>query len=520
MRVRRALVCAPLMPEFDRESGSKRIYDTIGFLRDAGWAVSFIAESAVGGERHERLLRQQGVATYRGFGGRTEQLIQAAGFDLAIFAFWYLAESHLPTIRELSPGTRIVVDTIDLHFLRNARRLSRASRRPGSGLDEKFGDEMTREVNTYAAADGVLAVSEKEAALINDLVGDASLALVAPDGEDLGRSPVPFEERTGILFLGNFRHPPNVEAVEYFCREIVPLIPEQVCDQHPVYIVGNGLNDTILRYGEGLRNVRMVGWVPSVVPYLERSRITVIPLRHGAGTKRKLVQALMAGTPTVSTTVGIEGLGLNDGEHLVVADSPDAFARSIEQLVRDRRLWDRLATQGRSHIEREHSREAARQRLSRAVEIVLAKAPKEIAESRVEPAARGRLTATQYRRLGKRIQEVVERTVPLEGTVIVVSRGDEQLVNFEGRKGWHFPQNGDGVYAGFYPADSATAIAHLEALRAKGGEYLLLPSTAFWWLEHYRGLKEHLERRYRVAFQEEGACILYNLGESPGSGRR
>src|SRR5437868_1969989 len=92
---KRALVCAPLVPEFDKESGSKRVFDTIGYLQEAGWSVSFVAENGTGGERYERLLNRRGVATYRGFGDRTEHLLAGGRFDLAIFAFWYLAERHM-----------------------------------------------------------------------------------------------------------------------------------------------------------------------------------------------------------------------------------------------------------------------------------------------------------------------------------------------------------------------------------------------------------------------------------------
>jgi hypothetical protein len=79
----------------------------------------------------------------------------------------------------------------------------------------------------------------------------------------------------------------------------------------------------------------------------------------------------------------------------------------------------------------------------------------------------------------------------------------------EGRKGWHFPQTADGEYAG-NPADSAEAIAQLEKLRAKGGQFLLFPEPYFWWLEHYKEFKEHLDRRYRRLLSN-GHCIIYQL---------
>src|SRR5262245_11348312 len=98
MSGKRALICAPLMPEFDRESGSRRIFDCIEFLRAAGWSVSFAARQAPDGQRYVRMLQQSGVATYVGFDTRLEELIASGRFDLAILAFWNIAEEQLPPI--------------------------------------------------------------------------------------------------------------------------------------------------------------------------------------------------------------------------------------------------------------------------------------------------------------------------------------------------------------------------------------------------------------------------------------
>jgi GT2 family glycosyltransferase len=109
-----------------------------------------------------------------------------------------------------------------------------------------------------------------------------------------------------------------------------------------------------------------------------------------------------------------------------------------------------------------------------------------------------------YRRLVGRLRRIVRETVPAGATVMVVSRGDDELVDLGDRAAWHFPQAEHGGYRGAHPRDSAEAIAHLESLRARGGEYLVLPSTAFWWLDHYAGFARHLEERCRpVARQDD-----------------
>jgi glycosyltransferase involved in cell wall biosynthesis len=118
-----------------------------------------------------------------------------------------------------------------------------------------------------------------------------------------------------------------------------------------------------------------------------------------------------------------------------------------------------------------------------------------------------------YQQLVRRIREVVRTALPAEATVIVVSKGDNELLELDGKRAWHFPQNEEGVYAGYHPADSAEAIAHLEELRAKGGGFLLFPGTTFWWLEQYEEFGQHLEDHYRRVWDDE-ICVIYKLSES------
>ncbi len=519
MSTKRALVCAPRMPEYDRERGSQRVFEVIEFLLEAGWDVSFVAKSAVGAERYVRLLQQRGVATYAGFSPQTDRLIAQGKFDLAVCAFWYIAELCLPAIRSLSPATRVIVDSIDLHFLRTARRLfsaAAASGAPGA-LPDSYAAETIRELNAYAAADGVLAVSGKEADLINDLTGDQTLAHTVPLSEDLPRSPVPFGERRGIFFVGNFRHLPNGEAVEYLCTRILPRLDPAILAEHPVYVVGNAMTDTIRALGTGWPQVQMVGWVPDLRPYFERARISVVPLLHGAGVKGKLIQSLMHGTPAVATGIGIEGLDLRDREHVLVADAPDTFAASMQRLLTDTELWQRLAGAGRAHIAAIHGREAARPGFLGAVAAVLAKAPKRAPSVGTSRSGRGHVTDQGYEALKQRLREAVSRAVPAKAKVVVVSKGDSELLRLPGREGWHFPQTDGGEYAGHYPVDSAAAIVHLEALRARGADYLVFPSTAIWWLDHYAGFNEHLEGRYQVVVREEDTGIIFSLRQPRGN---
>jgi GT2 family glycosyltransferase len=116
-----------------------------------------------------------------------------------------------------------------------------------------------------------------------------------------------------------------------------------------------------------------------------------------------------------------------------------------------------------------------------------------------------------YQEMIRRMRYVVDVVIPVRSTVAVMSKGDDQLLGLGNRQAWHFPQNESGGYAGHYPQDSAVAIAHLEAIRRKGAEFLLIPRTSHWWLDYYVEFKHHLEGQYRKVMMQKELCVIYAL---------
>lgn len=108
------------------------------------------------------------------------------------------------------------------------------------------------------------------------------------------------------------------------------------------------------------------------------------------------------------------------------------------------------------------------------------------------------------------VTSTVTATVPPSKTVLMVSKGDENLLRLGSRSGWHFPRLNDGRYAGYYPADSADAIEQLEELRERGADYIVFPATSMWWLDHYPELGDHLETNYGSVLRD-GTCTIYDL---------
>jgi hypothetical protein len=124
-------------------------------------------------------------------------------------------------------------------------------------------------------------------------------------------------------------------------------------------------------------------------------------------------------------------------------------------------------------------------------------------------AADGGEAVADYGELTRRIHAIAAARLPRGARLLVVSRGDEALFPPDVIPS-HFPQGSDGRYAGYYPADSDAAVAHLEQCRGDGAEFLLLPATAFWWLDYYGGFLRHLMGRGRV-LHHDGLCVIFDL---------
>jgi hypothetical protein len=120
--------------------------------------------------------------------------------------------------------------------------------------------------------------------------------------------------------------------------------------------------------------------------------------------------------------------------------------------------------------------------------------------------------SVDYQQVLSRIRAAVRDSVPGDATVLVVSRGDEELLKLDERTAWHFPREPDGRYAGYHPRDSADALSHLDEWRARGAGFLVLPATGYWWLDYYGDFGQDLRRRHSIAFEDD-ACIVFRLGD-------
>lgn len=196
---------------------------------------------------------------------------------------------------------------------------------------------------------------------------------VIPNGVDTEKyQPLPSPQTSALpslLFIGSMGYPPCVDAVLYFHGEILPRI-RQVVSPLELWIVGDAPPREVLELdGSG---VCVTGRVEDVVPYYRQSTVCVVPLRAGGGTRLKILEAMALGRPVVSTTIGCEGLDVVDGEHLLIADTPEQFAEKTLRLLEDRHLSGRICASARRLVEAQYGWDRIAERLMNVYEEMVA----------------------------------------------------------------------------------------------------------------------------------------------------
>ena len=214
----------------------------------------------------------------------------------------------------------------------------------------------------------VLAVSESNRRFFGRYVGGAEQVTLVPTGVDTDYfRPAPEASRDRhLVFTGSMDWAPNHDAMEYFYREILPLIRVDEPEVE-IWMVGRNPPAALSRLVKGDPKVHLTGRVEDVRPFIDQSSVYVLPMRTGSGTRLKVFEAMASGKAIVSTPVGAEGLPVTHGENLMLAAEPAAFAKAVIRLIRDAELRRHIEVGARALVERGFSWRAATDRLEEAV---------------------------------------------------------------------------------------------------------------------------------------------------------
>jgi len=214
----------------------------------------------------------------------------------------------------------------------------------------------------------VVAVSELDAKLIGELAGISNVTSIS-NGVDTAyfRASEGRRRPNSLVFVGGLTWFPNQDAIRYFCVQVLPRVAAEIPDVSLTVVGKNPREINIPEVAENPR-VRLTGLVEDVRPHISEATAYVVPLRIGGGTRLKILDALAMGKPLISTSVGCEGLDVVAGEHLLTADTADAFAREIVRVLHDPELGRRLGAAGRELVERKYEWNVIGQELDRVYE--------------------------------------------------------------------------------------------------------------------------------------------------------
>ena len=348
----------------DQDSGSLRTLRLLRLLLKLGCKVTFAADNLLADEPYGQQLRDEGIEVLHAPHVKSmgEYLRDHGGlYDVVTLCRHYIAIQHVDLLREHHPSTQIWFDTIDLHYLRLRRQhdIDQAS------ATLKMAELAHREeCEVISKSDLTIVLSEVEVAELANEAPDAKVAIISNIHEVAHDRPG-FDDRSGVMFVGGFQHPPNIDAVEYYATEIWPLLTE-LCPDLETYIIGSRMPDSLKRLGES-KGLKMLGFVEDLTPYYESCKLAIAPLRYGAGVKGKVNQALSYGLPVVGSPDAFEGMGLTHEREVMVAETPQGFADSIAKVCDNHGLWQALSEKGGASLAGRFTPEVAEEALRTAL---------------------------------------------------------------------------------------------------------------------------------------------------------
>ncbi|MGH3694695.1 MAG: glycosyltransferase [Pseudonocardiaceae bacterium] len=339
------------VPTPDRDSGSMRMHRLLLELLELGQRVVFFPGNGAALQPYTGDLQHRGITVVPDAAGQQRFLREAgAALRLAVLSRPQVAWRLLEELRTHAPQCLVGYDTVDLHFLRLQRQAELAASTGDStvagALAGKAVASRELELGLVRASDLTLVVSEYEQRLLRSLVPEADVRVLSNVHHAAGDVPGP-EGRAGLLFVGSFDHLPNRDAVRWMAHEVLPLVHRR----HPgtvLHVVGSNPSPDVLELAGG--RVEVHGWVADLAPLHQRCRVSVAPLRFGAGVKGKVGESVAAGLPTVGTPVAVEGMGLVAGQDVLVAADAAGFAEAVVTLLDDDALWCTLSEAGSGAI--------------------------------------------------------------------------------------------------------------------------------------------------------------------------
>jgi GT2 family glycosyltransferase/SAM-dependent methyltransferase len=337
------LVVDSIVPTPDQDAGSVAAFNFLRILKQLNKRVTFVPADLRRNNPYASLLEEIGVEClcYPTVSSLQEAIMHVCPeIEFAFLYRMHVAKSIIDLLRCHAPNAKIVFNTVDLHFLREK---GEADLTGGRWRQVRAENTKRDELEVIRKADATIVLNESERVLLNELLPMATVYHIGLPIEILTDNSITWDLRRDIVFVGGFNHPPNADAVLYFIREVWPILREDGYTDRFV-IVGSNMPVAIKSLGTDQIIAR--GYVEDLAEAFVTVRVSVAPLRFGAGLKGKIASSLGYGVPCVTTSIGVEGSGLLDGVNILVGDTPQDLASHILHIYNNRPFWTELSQNG------------------------------------------------------------------------------------------------------------------------------------------------------------------------------
>ena len=340
------LVIGYVWPEPNSSAAGNRMIQLLQLFQQAQYNIVFA--SAAQKSSYEYNLADLGIE-------EKAILLNHSSFDeflvnlqpqLVLFDRYFIEEQFGWRISKICPKAIKILDTEDLHFLRHARQKAWKENRL-ENISDLQSDYAKREIASILRCDTTLVISRYELdLLVNVFKIDANLLFYLPLLIEPHSNTLPaFEERTDFIFIGNFLHEPNWQAVRYLKEQVWPILGK-LLPQVSMQIYGAYPSQKVLQLHEPKQGFFIQGRATHAAQKVQEARVSLAPLFFGAGLKGKLLEAMQNGTPSVTTWVGAEGIETEDNWPGFIASTPETFAKAAVQLYTNPDSWMQAQNRG------------------------------------------------------------------------------------------------------------------------------------------------------------------------------
>ncbi|MCW5520293.1 glycosyltransferase [Aureitalea sp. L0-47] len=345
--MKKLFVIGRTFPEPTTTAAGRRMMQLLDFFRNETYEIHFGSTAAT--TNYSAVLEDKGISTHElqlndpSF----DDLLRKLNPDVVLFDRFISEEQFGWRVAEICPDALKILDTEDLHFLRDARKMAVKSGIPVE-KSNLYTDLAKRELASIFRSDLSLIISEYEINLLeNTFQVPKGLLCYLPLGfEKVANNELPgFKERSNFVTIGNFQHAPNLDSVLYLARELWPAIRKKVPNSE-LHIYGAYVPKQVSELHDESTGFLVKGWTEDVSDVMKNARVCLAPLRFGAGLKGKVLNAMYYGTPSVTTSIGAEGISGKRTFGGYVTDDPKEFVKLASDLYTSEEKWSEAQKSG------------------------------------------------------------------------------------------------------------------------------------------------------------------------------